>query len=207
MTTTNSYSRQPSKTDYASPTSFKFLISKLPKVEYFCTAVNVPGITLNTIDQMTSLKNIPIPGSKLDYADLNVSFLVDEDLQNYEEIHNWIVGLGFPESNSQFAALLSAGSDRFPTSSANVNTEPGKVKYGAPDAGGSVSDATLVILSSKNNPTKEIRFRDIFPSAIGGLSYNQQADDISYLSVDVTFKYLYYEFANVGASSTVVTHT
>ena len=46
MTVVNSLSRQPTKLDYASPTQFKFNISKLPKVEYFCTAVNVPGVTL-----------------------------------------------------------------------------------------------------------------------------------------------------------------
>ena len=46
MTTTNSYNRQPTKQDYADPTKFKFSILKLPKVEYFCTQVNLPGISL-----------------------------------------------------------------------------------------------------------------------------------------------------------------
>ena len=48
MTTINSLSRQPTKLDYASPTQFKFSILKLPKVEYFCTSVNVPGIELSS---------------------------------------------------------------------------------------------------------------------------------------------------------------
>ena len=47
MTTTNSYSRQPAKQDYADPTKFKFSIIKLPKVEYFCTQVNLPGISIS----------------------------------------------------------------------------------------------------------------------------------------------------------------
>ena len=47
MTTTNSYNRQPTKVDYADPTKFKFNILKLPKVEYFCTAVNLPGVSLS----------------------------------------------------------------------------------------------------------------------------------------------------------------
>ena len=46
MTVTNSLTRQPTKLDYASPTQFKFSILKLPKVEYFCTSVNIPGINL-----------------------------------------------------------------------------------------------------------------------------------------------------------------
>ena len=54
MTVTNSLLRQPTKLDYASPTQFKFSILKLPKVEYFCTSVNVPGISLGDAVQATT---------------------------------------------------------------------------------------------------------------------------------------------------------
>ena len=107
MTTTNTYSRQPTKLDYASPTQFKFNVIKLPKVTYFCTQVNVPGITLGgTIDQVTRFKDIPQPGDKLTYGELNMTFLVDENLENYQEIHGWLVGLGFPRDHSEFRNLL-----------------------------------------------------------------------------------------------------
>ena len=66
MTTLKVLDRQPTKMDYASPTQFKFSIQKLPKVEYFCTAANVPGITLGTAIQETPLKQMPKPGDKLD---------------------------------------------------------------------------------------------------------------------------------------------
>ena len=56
MTTTNSLSRQPTKLDYASPTQFKFSIIKLPKVEYFCTSVNIPGINLGETTTSNSFK-------------------------------------------------------------------------------------------------------------------------------------------------------
>ena len=49
MTTTSSYRRQPTKQDYADPTKFKFSIVKLPKVEYFCTQVNLPGFSLDNL--------------------------------------------------------------------------------------------------------------------------------------------------------------
>ena len=85
MTITNAYSRQPTKFDYASPTQFKFQLLKLPKVEYFCTAVNIPGVTLSNVDIATPLKSIPTPGTILDYGDLEMSFLVDENLENFDE--------------------------------------------------------------------------------------------------------------------------
>ena len=88
--------RQPTKLDYASPTQFKFGIAKLPKVEYFCTAATVPGISLaNTPAQATPLKDIPLPGDKLNYDQLVCTFLVDENLENYQEIHGWLRGFVF----------------------------------------------------------------------------------------------------------------
>ena len=205
MTVTNSLTRQPTKLDYASPTQFKFSILKLPKVEYFCTSVNIPGINLGDATQATTLKNIPLPGDKLTYEPLQMTFLVDENLENFQEIHGWLVGLGFPRDHNEFQNLLTAGTDRFPSQSTSKSTEPGKVKFAAADTGGTFSDATLSVLSSKNNVQTEVRFRDVYPTGLTGLQYNQQAADVDYLTATVSFSYLIYDFANVGSSTTTVT--
>ena len=55
------------------------------------------------------------------------------------------------------------------------------------------SDAVLTILTNKNNPVVECRFRDVFPTSLSGLEYNQNQTDVDYLTVDVTFKYKIYE--------------
>lgn len=206
MTTTNAYNRQPTKLDYASPTQFKFSIIKLPKVEYFCTAANVPGITLGNASQPTPLKDLPIPGDKLDYDTLNISFLVDENLENYREIHGWLTGLGFPKDYSQFRALQATGTDRYPTSKdVGLNKELGQIKKAVQDEGAIYSDATLFITTSKNNPNLEVRFRDVYPVSLSGLDYNQQETDVQYLTASVTFAYKIYEFASVSSSATTET--
>ena len=206
MTTINSLSRQPTKLDYASPTQFKFSIIKLPKVEYFCTAANIPGINLGGAPvQQTPFKDIPLPGDKLTYEPLQMTFLVDENLENFQEIHGWLVGLGFPRDYSEFQNLVSSGNDRFPAKTTQISNEIGKVKYGAANTGGTYSDATLTVLSSKNNSQVEIRFRDVYPTGLTGLQYNQQAADVDYLTATVSFNYLIYDFATTGASTTSVT--
>ena len=136
MTTTNAYSRQPTKFDYASPTQFKFQITKLPKVEYFTTACNIPGISLNATVQPTPLADIPLPGDTISFGDLEITFLVDENLENFREIHGWLTGLGFPKDRKEFRDILASGSDRFPTSSgSNLQTDPGKTTYSAVGTG------------------------------------------------------------------------
>ena len=208
MTETNSLTRQPTKLDYAAATQFKFNITKLPKVEFFCTSVNIPGITLGETSQDTPLKTIPIPGDELTYGSLNVDFMIDENLENYREIHGWLTGLGFPKSHTQFETFINAGSDRFPTSNATANSrEAGKVDDVGFDVGAQYSDATLSILSSKNNPIMEVRYVDLYPTSLSGLTYDQQAGDTSYLSASVSFNYQIYEFANVNDPRTVESTT
>jgi len=139
----------------------------------------------------TGLKDIPIPGEKVSYQDLAISFLVDENLNNYKEIHDWIIGLGAPQNHTQFSTLRDTGTDRFPgqtTNSPNNNAVPD---------GGTYSDATLTVLNSENIAVTEIRFHNIFPTSLGALSYDVQASDVNYLSVGVDFSYMYYEIVQL----------
>ena len=196
MTDVNVQTRQPAIMDYASPIQFRFKCSKLPKVEFFCQTANIPGIGLGVADIETPLKSIPFPGDKVTYQDLAISFLVDENLENYKEIHDWIIGLGAPQNHNQFSNLRATGSDRFPgTSSSNAIT--GQATADPLPEGGVYSDATLTVLNSKNIAVTEIRFHNIFPTSLGALSYDVQASDVNYLSTAVDFSYMYYEIVQL----------
>ena len=203
MTVSKAYNRQPTKFDYASPTQFKFQLSKLPKVEYFTTACNIPGISLGNTVQPTPLADIPLPGDTINFSDLEITFLVDENLENFREIHGWMYGIGYPKSRTQFADLVGANKDRFPTQGKDSQTtDAGKVKYGATPLGPIFSDATLNVLSSKNRANIEVRFSDVFPVSLSSLNFDQAADDINYLTATVSFKYKIYEFADKGKTAT-----
>ena len=205
MTTTNAISRQPTQQDYASPSQFKFSIAKLPKVEFFCTEVNIPGINLGNATQLTTLRDIPLPGTKLEFGDLNLTFLVDEKFENFEEIYTWLRSLGFPADHTEYANLVEAGRDRFPTQGKELS---GVSKFAgregtAVNVGATLSDATLSILSAKNNVIKEVRFTDIFPTGLSGVGFSTQATDVQYLTSTVAFKYTLYDFAEPGKKSTL----
>jgi|TARA_B100001093_G_scaffold457644_1_gene469478 hypothetical protein len=203
MTTTNALSRQPTKLDLASPAQFKFSIIKLPKVEYFCTSANIPEVSMPSATQSTPFRDIPVPGEKISFGDLNITFLIDENLDNYREMHGWLTGIGFPSDRQQYTNMLDANKDRFPViGKESKATDPGKVVSGATPIGPIFSDATLNILSSKNRGNIEVRFSDVFPVSLSSLSFDQQATDVEYLSATATFQYKIYEFAQQGKQAT-----
>ena len=116
----------------------------------------MPPISLGELIIPTPYKDIPLIGDKVTFENLSVSFIVDEYLENYTELHNWLIGIGFPKNRTQFSTFRSSTSN---TSSAGTggNTDIGKVGNPAADRP-FYSDATLTILSNKNNPIVEVRF-------------------------------------------------
>ena len=199
MTTTNVIQREPSKSDYASPIQFRFKCTKLPTVEFFVQSANIPGINLGSATQTNPLYDIPLPGDKITFAALDMSFLVDENLNNYKEIHDWILGLGFPSNNQQFQDLQSAGSDRFPGSSRSTATTGTSTPQPLSE-GGIYSDAILTVLNSKNIAKTEIRFQNVYPTSLGGLNYDVRQTDVDYLSALVSFNYMNYDIVQISTS-------
>ena len=196
MTTeTSPLSRQPDQLDYSSPTQFRFILNQIPKVQFFVQTANIPGISLGEAVIPTPYKDIPYVGDKVTYESLNVQFLVDEHLENYIEIHNWMIGLGFPKTRQQFTDFRSTTS--------NTSNAAGKANSDIGVVGNAVaerplySDATLSILSNKNNPLVEVRFSDCFPVSLSGLDYTQQVSDVEYLSATVDFRYKLYEIVTL----------
>ena len=199
MTEFNVQTRQPAKMDYASPIQFRFKCTKLPEVEFTCQTANIPGISLGSATQPTPLVDIPIPGDKISFQSLDINFLVDENLNNYKEIHDWLIGIGFPQNYTQFQNLQAEGSDRFPGSTRST-AATGTSTPQPLSEGGTYSDATLTILNSKNIAKTEIRFQNVYPTSLGSLSYDVKLTDVDYLQASVSFSYMYYEIVQVSTT-------
>ena len=184
--------RQPTKLDYASPTQFKFGINQLPKVEFFTVGANIPGINLGDAMFPTPFKDIPVMGDKLTYDNLSITFIVDEFLENYQSIHEWMTAIGFPKNRKQFRDFR-ANTSNAPAVTLGESLDIGDVKAATP-VNALFSDATLTILSNKNNPILNVFFRDMYPVVLGALDYTQTATDVEYMTSTVDFAYQIYEF-------------
>ena len=184
-------SRQPTKLDYASPTQFKFSINQLPKVEFFTVAANIPDLSLSDVVIPTPFKQIPVLGQNLTYGNLSITFIVDEFLENYRELHNWLTAIGFPKSREQFKNFRTVTSTN-PSVDKVIKTDIGAIGKSIPDSA-MFSDGTITILSNKNNPIVEVRFSNMYPVSLGALEFNQQATDVEYMTVSADFTYQLYE--------------
>ena len=187
-------SQQPTVYDYATGTQWRLAFNRLPKTTWFCTAANVPGITLGEAQYATPMSDMFVTGDKLTFETLNISFLVDEELQNYRELWDWLVGIGSPVNHSQWETTLSKGDGAirsFATPDADPRT---KSTY---EESNLYSDSTLIVYNSKNKAKVNVQFKNMFPTTLSALEYSQELTDVEYFKASATFRYLYYEFETV----------
>ena len=85
---------QPIVYDYASPNTWRFNLSRLPLVTWFCVNGNIPGINLGEAQYPTPMVDIGVTGDKLTFDNLIISFIVDESLENYIQLQKWLFGIG-----------------------------------------------------------------------------------------------------------------
>ena len=169
--------------NFLSPVGFKFGLKRSPGVAFFCNQANIPSLDLGLAVQPSYLKDIDVPGDKIEFGDLNLRFLVDEDLVNYMEIQNWIRGLGFPESLKEFDDLQKEnilGVNKFGQEGDNI-----------------YSDGTLQILSNSLVPKFQVVFNDLFPYSLSTISFDATDTDIEYFTAEVSFKYTIYNLTDL----------
>ena len=168
-----SFPNQIDNRNFLSPVGFKFTLSKEPKASFFCNSARIPEINLGTAVQPSYLKDLDVPGDKLTYGDFSLRFLVDENMENYMTIHNWLTGLGYPETTQDFKDLT---------------TNDGGVR----DLKEQFSDGSLHILNSNFRDVAIVKFKDLFPTYLTSLEFEASDTDVNYFTAEVSFKYTVY---------------
>ena len=161
--------------NFLTPTGFLFQVERAPKISYFGNRINVPSLNLGVAQQTNYLTDIPRPGEKITFGDLSLRFLIDENLENYLEVQNWIRGIGFPESLTQIYDFQKTG---------NINGDNDMLNL--------YSDGTLTILSQLSKPIFYVKFEDLFPYALSDIQFDATVADVEYLTAEVSFKYTIY---------------
>lgn len=151
-------------TNYLSPIGFTITVARLPSVEFFTQRAAIPGLSIQQVEQPTPLHRLYITGDRLEYSDLDLSFLVDENMENYLEMLSWMEGVGAPNTTDQYKDLEES-------------------KHGV------TSDITFIINNSSKNPNFKVVFKDCFPTSISPISLDVTGTDVVYPECTVTFRY------------------
>jgi len=154
--------------------TFSLDISKCPMVSDYVQSVSVPGLTLGEAIAGTPFSDRKEPGDKIIFSVLSLTVILDEELKVWKEVYDWINGLGFPESFSQYK-----------------NFNPNAKTILSPAE--AFSDASLLLYTSQQKPFMKLKFYDLFPIALGDipLSFGETGDE--FLSVVMDFQYRSYE--------------
>ena len=115
-------SEQPTNRNFLSPVGFLLDLEIFDGVDFFCQSASIPEIAMPFAEVQTPYRNVPIVSSGgVSYGDLNVRFIIDEDLKNYLVVHNWIKEYGLAEKRADSADAYSNARLQIMTSHNNVN--------------------------------------------------------------------------------------
>ena len=175
--------RNPTNKDLLQTTKFLLTFSRLPNMSFFCQSANLPGVSLSEVPFNTPFIDLYVPGEKLVYDTFNITFLVDEDLRTWTEIHDWIRGLTFPTDFKEYVNLSrQAGAS-------NIRGSTGlKPQY---------SDAVLTLYTNKNNPNFRIKLVDVFPTSLSSILVNTSDTAENIIVSDATFRFSYYDYERI----------
>mgnify|MGYP000370767393 FL=1 len=144
--------------NFLSPLNYKLVVGKIPNIEYFCTSVSVPAISIegDNPTYSTPQREIRVYSHKLNFSPLSITTIIDENLENYKEIYDWIQDIVFSDDSKPLEKS---------------------------------SDITLLIMNSKNNTIKKMRFTNAFPVAIGPLDFTSINESVEYVTSTVEFEF------------------
>lgn len=176
MTATN---RNPSNPNFLQQNKFVLNFGRAPSIQFFCQSVSVPGISLSEVPQFTPFVDVYVPGEKAIYDLLNVTFIVDEELKGWLEIHDWIRAMTFPKDFEEYRNL-----GRLSRIASATKAASDKPQY---------SDASVTILSSSNKPYFKFKYYDCFPTSLSTFVMGANDSPESTMSADATFRYSYFD--------------
>ena len=173
----SAFGKQIQNRNFLSGVGFKFNLTKFPKVDFFSNSAIIPELSLELAQQASYLKNIAVPGERLNFGDFTLRFLVDENMENYQSIYDWLTGLGFPETTKEFADII-------------------KDKDGQRDPKEAFCDGTLRILNSNYREVAKVKFKDLFPISLSSLDFDATNTDVQFFTAQATFKYTIYDLVS-----------
>ena len=158
-----------SNLNYLQPTGFRVVIdrTRYPNLEYFAQQVTHPGAQLNPLElPARRITSVPLAGDKITFSEVSFNIILDENMTSYREMYDWMVRI----------------------------TNEGQVSAGARgEKKPTYADITLSVLSSHNNQTLRVRYKDCIPTSLGTINFQSTTGDVQFLTFDASFRFAQFE--------------
>ena len=82
-----------SNTNFLQPTGFRVVIerAKYGNLEFFTKVVKHPGSTATPYEMpVAKVQRFPVAADTIEYTDLSITLILDEDMTAYKEMQNWM---------------------------------------------------------------------------------------------------------------------
>jgi hypothetical protein len=150
--------------NYLSPLEFKVVINRLPNVQFFTQRAMIPSISTTPVEQPTRFNPVFQTPDRVNFSSFDLTFIVDEAMNNYMEVFNWILSTTSFESSDRYRQLKASQAGLF-------------------------SDISVIILNSKKNPNIEISYKNCFPFSLSDIQLNTTDSDVTYPESTASFQY------------------
>ena len=164
--------KNPQTLNMLSQIDFNFVLRRAPALQFYVQRINLPGLYSQAVMQPTTVASIARNFDKVLFKPLEVTFKIDEKLQNYLEIHNWIKAIGSPRDTKGYANLVSRTTPK---------------DYGV------YSDISVFVVDSNRNPKFSINYSGAFPTSLSDVYFETDASDVQYITATATFEYTVYD--------------
>lgn len=157
--------------NYLQPSGFTVSIDRAncPNFQYFIQSVSHPGADVNATElPYRNVTSIPLAGDKITYGSLSLQVIVDEDMNSYQEMQEWL----------EYIVNVGHVSKR----DAIVN-----------DIRSTYGDIVVNINSSHNNKVRQIKYHDAIPTSLGGIELASTTGGTEYITFNAEFRFTQFE--------------
>jgi len=179
----------PSNIGHLNPSAYKFNIRLIPNTTFFVQAVNLPALSYTPGLMATPFANINLVGGTMEYEDLTVTFIVDEDLANWLEIFNWMSAITAPKNFGQYKNRKESND--------NLRIDQGDL----------ITSAELIVLTNTKNPNIQVMFDDVFPINLSEIQFDITHTENTTVTATAVFKYTTYRVETVNTVAAAASAT
>lgn len=175
--------RQPENTNLLQVTKYIMTLPRVNNVQYFCQEANLPGVSISQIARQTPIVDLWSPGSKLSYNEFDVTFVIDEDLRAWTDIHDWMRGLSGGVDDDEWSNMMRKSAVSY---TADVDNNPNSKAFPQ------YSDGVLTLLTGLNNPKIRIKFAQMFPTDLSDIKFDSKLSSDTILTATAKFRFDYF---------------